>query len=244
MENNLALKISHLHHSFLEEGKRKLEVIKDVSFEVRKGEFLSIVGPSGGGKSTLLRIIAGLIKQTSGSLELSSNKMAMVFQNFAIFPWLTVCENIEFGLKMSGVSAKKRGTIVREKIKEVGLTGFEDKYPKELSGGMRQRVGIARALAVSPEILLVDEPFSSLDSFTAEKLREDLLNIWLRYKMTVVMVTHLVEEAVQLSDRILVLSPRPATIKLEVDVPLERPRNRRSGEFYALVDKITAEIEQ
>ncbi len=244
MENSLALKISHLHHSFLGEEKRKLEVIKDVSFEVRKGEFLSIVGPSGGGKSTLLRIIAGLLKQTSGSLELGPSKMAMVFQNFAIFPWLTVHENIEFGLKMNGMAAGERGNIAREKIKEVGLTGFEDKYPKELSGGMRQRVGIARALAVNPEILLIDEPFSSLDSFTAEKLREDLLDIWLRYKMTVVMVTHLVEEAVQLSDRILVLSPRPATIKLEVDIPLERPRNKRSQEFYALVDKITAEIEQ
>lgn len=244
MENNLLLKISHLHHSFPEEGKKKLEVIKDVSFEVWKGEFLSIVGPSGGGKSTLLRIIAGLVKQTGGSLELGSNKMAMVFQNFAIFPWLTVYENIEFGLKMNGIAARERRNVVQEKIKEVGLAGFEDKYPKELSGGMRQRVGIARALAVNPEILLVDEPFSSLDSFTAEKLREDLLGIWLRYKMTVVMVTHLVEEAVQLSDRVLVLSPRPARIKLEMDISLERPRDRRSGEFYALVDKITAEIEQ
>jgi NitT/TauT family transport system ATP-binding protein len=242
MENNLALKISRLHHSFPEEGKGKLEVIKDVSFEVRKGEFLSVVGPSGGGKSTLLRIIAGLLKQTNGLLELGSGKMAMVFQNFAIFPWLTVYENIEFGLKMNDMPAKEREKIVREKIKEVGLTRFEDKYPKELSGGMRQRVGIARALAVNPEILLVDEPFSSLDSFTAEKLREDLLNIWLRYKMTVVMVTHLVEEAVQLSDRILVLSPRPAAIKLEMDIPLERPRDRRSEGFYAIVDKITAEI--
>ena len=244
MENNLLLKISHLHHSFPEEGKKKLEVIKDVSFEVWKGEFLSIVCPSGGGKSTLLRIIAGLVKQTGGSLELGSNKMAMVFQNFAIFPWLTVYENIEFGLKMNGIAARERRNVVQEKIKEVGLAGFEDKYPKELSGGMRQRVGIARALAVNPEILLVDEPFSSLDSFTAEKLREDLLGIWLRYKMTVVMVTHLVEEAVQLSDRVLVLSPRPARIKLEMDISLERPRDRRSGEFYALVDKITAEIEQ
>ncbi len=244
MENNLLLKISHLHHSFPEEGKKKLEVIKDVSFEVWKGEFLSIVGPSGGGKSTLLRIIAGLVKQTGGSLELGSNKMAMVFQNFAIFPWLTVYENIEFGLKMNGIAARERRNVVQEKIKEVGLAGFEDKYPKELSGGMRQRVGIARALAVNPEILLVDDPFSSLDSFTAEKLREDLLGIWLRYKMTVVMVTHLVEEAVQLSDRVLVLSPRPARIKLEMDISLERPRDRRSGEFYALVDKITAEIEQ
>lgn len=244
MENNLALKILHLHHSFLEEGKKKLEVIKDVSFEVRKGEFLSIVGPSGGGKSTLLRIIAGLIKQTSGSLELGSDKMAMVFQNFAIFPWLTVYENIEFGLKMGGMSVRERGNVVREKIKEVGLAGFEDKYPKELSGGMRQRVGIARALAVNPEILLVDEPFSSLDAFTAEKLREDLLDIWLRYKMTAIMVTHLVEEAVQLSDRVLVLSPRPARIKLEMDILLERPRDMRSERFYAIADEIAGGIEQ
>jgi NitT/TauT family transport system ATP-binding protein len=233
MENNLALKISHLHHSFPEEEGRKLEVIKDISFEAQKGEFLSIVGPSGGGKSTLLRIIAGL-----------SNKIAMVFQNFAIFPWLTAYENIEFGLKMKGINVRERKKIVHEKIKEVGLSGFENKYPKELSGGMRQRVGIARALAVNPEILLVDEPFSSLDAFTAEKLRKDLLAIWLQYKMTVVMVTHLVEEAVQLSDRVLVLSPRPAKIKLELAIPLKHPRDKRSQEFYALVDKIVAEIEQ
>jgi len=244
MENNLALKVSHLYHSFPEEGGGKLEVVKDVSFEVKEGEFLSVVGPSGGGKSTLLRIIAGLVKRTSGSVELVSSKIAMVFQNFAIFPWLTVHENIEFGLKMGDVPSKERKSIVREKIKEVGLTGFEDKYPKELSGGMRQRVGIARALAVNPEILLVDEPFSSLDTFTAEKLRSDLLDIWLKYKMSVVMVTHLVEEAVQLSDRILVLSRRPARIKLEVEVPLKRPRERRADEFYAIVDKITREIEQ
>jgi NitT/TauT family transport system ATP-binding protein len=244
MENNLALKISHLYHSFPEEDGRKLEVIKDISFEVQKGEFLSIVGPSGGGKSTLLRIIAGLVKPTSGLLELGSGKIAMVFQNFAIFPWLTAYENIEFGLKMSGIIVRERKRIAHEKIKEVGLSGFENKYPKELSGGMRQRVGIARALAVNPEILLIDEPFSSLDAFTAEKLRNDLLAIWLQYKMTVVLVTHLVEEAVQLSDRVLVLSPRPAKIKLELAIPLKHPRDKRSQEFYALVDKIIAEIEQ
>jgi NitT/TauT family transport system ATP-binding protein len=185
-----------------------------------------------------------VVKPTSGLLELGSSKIAMVFQNFAIFPWLTAYENIEFGLKMKGINVRERKKIVHEKIKEVGLSGFENKYPKELSGGMRQRVGIARALAVNPEILLVDEPFSSLDAFTAEKLRKDLLAIWLQYKMTVVMVTHLVEEAVQLSDRVLVLSPRPAGIKLELAIPLKYPRDKRSQEFYALVDKIVAEIEQ
>ncbi len=195
MQNDFILKVNDLSHSFNEENKRNFDVIKNVSFSVKKGEFLSIVGPSGSGKSTLLRIIAGLIQPTRGSVELNTDKRAMVFQNFAIFPWLTVHDNIGFGLKMANITKKERKAIVSEKIKEVGLTGFDKKYPKELSGGMRQRVGIARALAVNPELLIMDEPFSSLDTFTAEKLRSDLLDIWNKYKMTVVMVTHLVEEA-------------------------------------------------
>lgn len=246
------LEIKNLSHSFSEEDNnpsvnrvgKKLDVLRDINFEVERGEFLSIVGPSGGGKSTLLRILAGFIQPSRGTVEKDFKKLAMIFQNFAIFPWLTVTENIEFGLKMNGVTPKERLQIVQEKIKEVGLVGFEHKYPKELSGGMRQRVGIARALALKPDVLLMDEPFSSLDTFTAEKLRQELMGIWLKYKMTVVMVTHLVEEAVELSDRIVVLSSLPGSVKLEVAVNLQRPRNKRSTEFFHLVDKITEQIEQ
>ncbi len=243
MRNNPILKIDNLSLHFIEEGRKHFEVLKNVSFDVGEGEFLSIVGPSGSGKSTLLRIIAGLIKPTHGVLKLNTDKLAMVFQNFAVFPWLTVHKNIEFGLKMSGVAEKERKPIVLEKIKEVGLVGFDKNYPKELSGGMRQRVGLARALAINPELLVMDEPFSSLDTFTAKKLREDILEIWHRYKMTVIMVTHLVEEALQMSDRIIVLSRRPAEIKQILEVNLSRPRDTRSGQFFSLLDQITAQIE-
>lgn len=242
MENNPILKISAISHTFIENGKR-LETLKHVSFEVRAGEFFSIVGPSGGGKSTLLRIIAGLVRPTHGTILLNTAKLAMVFQNFAIFPWLTVRENIEFGLKMMNVPKSERMSIALEKLKEVGLTGFDKKYPKELSGGMRQRVGLARALAVNPEVLLMDEPFSSLDAFTAEKLRLDLLEIWRRYKMTIIMVTHSVEEALELSDRIIIMTKRPAVIKQILEVGLARPRDNRSQAFFSFLDQITAQIE-
>lgn len=243
MQNDSILKVNDLAHSFYDGGKKDFEVVKNISFSVNKGEFLSVVGPSGGGKSTLLRIITGLIKPTHGSVEINTRKIAMVFQNFAVFPWLTVHDNVGFGLKMSGVSKKEQEAIIAEKIKEVGLTGFDKKYPKELSGGMRQRVGLARALAVNPELLIMDEPFSSLDTFTAEKLRLDLLDIWNKYKMTIVMVTHLVEEALVLSDRVIIVSKRPASIKETLDVNLDRPRNTRAEHFFSLLDKITSQIE-
>jgi len=242
MENNFILKVKNLFHFFIEENKKRFEVLKNISFEVKRGEFMAIVGPSGSGKSTLLRIIAGLLSPSHGSLEHNLKKIAMVFQNFAIFPWLSVYKNIEFGLKMQNIPKKQRDLIVKEKIKEVGLEGFEEKYPKELSGGMRQRVGIARALAVNPDLLLMDEPFSSLDVFTAEVLRKDILDIWLKYKMTIIMVTHSVEEAVEMADRILVVSKQPATIKSIIDVNLARPRDKRSYKFYKIVDNIISEI--
>lgn len=226
-----------------EETGEKLDVLENISITIYPGEFVSIIGPSGSGKSTLLKILTKLIKPKRGEIVSDSKEISMIFQNFALFPWLTVRENIEFGLKMKGVSKKQIDSIVGEKIKEVELVGFENKYPTELSGGMKQRVGIARALAVSPDLLFMDEPFSSLDALTAEHLRIKLHDLWLKYKMTIVMVTHLVEEAVELSDRIIVVSQRPASVKNIVNVNLERPRDKRSKEYYDLVDQIENQIE-
>lgn len=219
------------------------EILRDVNFEVEKGEFVCLVGPSGCGKSTLLRLITGLEKPTSGEVNLTEQaKIAMVFQNFALFPWLSVLGNVGFGLKMQGKdnidqSAKKY-------IKEMGLEGMEEKHPKELSGGMKQRVGIARALAIEPSILFLDEPFSSLDVFTANTLRADLVKIWQKTGLTILMVSHLVEEAVWLSDRIVVMSSAPGTIKKIIKVDLPRERDQRSAKFYALVDEISGLIQK
>jgi NitT/TauT family transport system ATP-binding protein len=166
----------------------------------------------------------------------------MVFQNFAIFPWLSVIENIQFGLNMKGVSGTERKRIASEKIKEVGLSGFEHKYPRELSGGMRQRVGIARAIAVTPEALLLDEPFSSLDSFTAEELKKDIFKIWQKYQISVVMVTHNIEDAVELSTNIGVMSKRPGEIIEKINLDDTYPRNMRSERFYKLSDSVRNKI--
>lgn len=244
MENskNYILEVSHLRHHVIE-NKRKFEIIDNLSFNVSKGEFLTLIGPSGCGKSVTLRIIAGLIKPSKGEVKMAAKKMGMVFQDYAIFPWLDAYQNIEFGLRMEGMPEKKRMAIITEKIGEMGLNGFEHNHPKELSGGMRQRVGIARALAINPDLLLMDEPFSNLDAFTAEKLREKIMEIWHKSKITVVMVTHLIDEAVEMSNRVVVLSSRPARVKSVVDIKLDFPRNTRSREFYQLADGIKSQIE-
>lgn len=244
MQNNI-LTIEHIAHSFkTNEGGDQIFVLKDVSFSINRGEFVSIVGPSGCGKSTLLMIIAGFIKSKKGKIKNNYSTMSMVFQNFGLFPWLTVIGNVEFGLRMSGVGKDERRKRALEKIKDVGLSGSENSYIHELSGGMRQRVGIARALAISPDLLLMDEPFSSLDELTAEKLRVDLLTLWEKYKMTVIMVTHLVEEAVELSDEVIILSSCPAVVKKIILIKLNRPRVKRSPEYFKLVDLITSEIDK
>jgi len=218
---------------------QELTALKKVNFEVKKGEFFVLIGPSGCGKSTLLRIIAGLEKANSGTLDWQENpKIGFVFQNFALFPYLTVAQNIEFGLKMSGVEKNIRQKLVGDLIKEVGLSGFEDKHPKELSGGMKQRVGIARALAINPNVLLLDEPFSSLDEFTSENLRSLLLKLWQKRKVTVIMVTHLIKEAIELSDRIAILTPQPGSVKEVIENQLPRPRDLRSQDFFQMEDKL------
>ncbi len=238
--------IKNVSKTFDTEGN-KILVLDNISFAVDDNDFICIVGPSGCGKSTLLRIIVGLEKPTSGEVLFKGEvispdnpKVAMVFQNFALFPWLTVQENIELVLESLKLG-KDSGKIACKYIKAVGLDGFEKVYPRELSGGMKQRVGFARALAVEPILLCMDEPFSSLDALTAQNLKDELLLLWADKTMppdAVIMVTHNVEEAVYLANRIIVLSPRPGKVLADLRIELERPRNRKDPEFYRWVDKV------
>src|SRR5918911_1903824 len=233
---------------------KMLAILQNVNISINKNEFVSIVGPSGSGKSTLLRIIMGLEAPSSGKVffkgeEFPTGKvnpfMAMVFQSFGLFPWLTVLQNVEFGLESLFLSKEQRREKSLQMIQEVGLDGFEDAYPRELSGGMKQRVGIARALVTDPEILLMDEPFSALDPLTAEALREEILKVWNNKFTTpdvIIMVTHNTEEAVYLSDRVLIMSRRPGTISNEIPINMPRPREKRDKLLYDYVDKITTMI--
>ena len=243
------LSLHDITHHFAEEDRRRLLVLDKISFDVREGEFVCIIGPSGCGKSTLLRIISGLMKPDEGRVLLHGKppvpeepEDAMVFQHFALFPFLNVTENIEFGLKMFGVGVKERHHRVQGLIKEMGLVGAEHRYPKELSGGMKQRVGLARAFAVEPKVLLMDEPFSALDAFTAATLRDEVLRVWQQSKQTIVMVTHLVEEAIEMADRIIVMSAHPGRVIRIMKNPLARPRDKRSRHFFQAVDELTSYV--
>src|SRR3989442_10733341 len=207
-----------------------------------------MVGPSGSGKSALLRIIMGLDKPTSGMVRFEGEpllpenpQVAMVFQSFALFPWLTVEQNVELGLEARRDPPETRHAKARKFIDAVGLSGFENAYPRELSGGMKQRVGIARALATEPLLLCMDEPFSALDALTAQNLRDEILQLWSNPDLppeAVLMVTHSIEEAVYLADRVIVLSSRPGRMVAELEIDLPRPRNRKDPEFYGWVDEI------
>src|SRR5665213_2001771 len=233
-------------------GGAGLLVLEDVDLTLRSNEIVGLLGRSGSGKSTLLRSIAGLIKPTAGTVRVSdmadddsAHGVAMVFQSFALFPWLTVQKNVELGLEAQGVAADERRKRTLAAIDLIGLDGFENAYPKELSGGMRQRVGLARALVVQPSILLMDEPFSALDVLTAETLRTDLLDLWCEGRMpirSILMVTHNIEEAVLMCDRILVFSSNPGRVIAEIKVDLPQPRKRLDPAFRALVDDIYARM--
>jgi len=236
--------------------KSKLTVLEDVSFSVNRDEFICLVGPSGCGKSTILRIIAGLEKADSGEIlfhgepQTSPNpKITMIFQLFGLLPWKTALENVEVPLEVHGIKKGTRVEIARSYLRMVGLEGFENTYPHDLSGGMKQRVGIARALALQPEVLLMDEPFSSLDELTAKTLRELVLEIWRDPSLptnTFVMVSHNVEEAVYMADRVIIMSSRPGRIIGEVKVYLPRPRTQylRDSKYFQSVDEVVAILEK
>jgi NitT/TauT family transport system ATP-binding protein len=239
-----------IRQAYHKDANADLVVLDNVQLKLNTGEIVALLGRSGSGKSTLLRIVSGLLKPTAGEviwrgapLNGPADGVAMVFQSFALFPWLTVQENVELGLEAIGVARAERERRAEEAIDLIGLGGFESAYPKELSGGMRQRVGLARALVVHPDLLLMDEPFSALDVLTAETLRTDLIDLWSEGKLplkSVLMVTHNIEEAVLMADRILVFSSNPGRVASELAVPFAHPRNRLDPAFREMVDDIYA----
>jgi NitT/TauT family transport system ATP-binding protein len=231
MEEPTKLHIHNVSKTYCSDGQEVL-AIDEIDLKIKNKEFATILGPSGCGKSTLLRIVAGLIKPTKGIVRLDGNVISrpgqdrgMVFQSYTLFPWLTVTENIRFGLEISGMAKAKQEQIAQEFVEKVGLKGFEKTYPRGLSGGMKQRVAIARALANNPAILLLDEPFGALDAQTRALMQELLTQIWEELHKTILFVTHDVEEAIFLSDRVFIMTARPGKIKAEIDISLERPRS-------------------
>ncbi len=249
------LDVSHVSQSYNKSsGEAGAPVLDDVSLTLKEGEIVALLGRSGCGKSTLLRLIAGLAHPTKGEVTFAGKPVdgpcegvAMVFQSFALFPWLSVLDNVEIGLRAQGAAPDETRKRALAAIDVIGLDGFESAYPKELSGGMRQRVGFARALVVQPQILLMDEPFSALDVLTAETLRTDLLDLWSEGRMpikSILMVTHNIEEAVLMCDRVVVLASNPGRIAAEIKIPLIHPRNRLDPDFRQLVDKIYALMTQ
>lgn len=231
--------------------KTELVAVKEFNLEVEDQEFICLLGPSGCGKTTLLRMIAGLESISRGSIELNGKAIhgpgsdrGMVFQDFGLFPWRTVVKNIEFGLEVRGVPTEERAKISQRYVELVGLKGFEKSHPNELSGGMKQRVGIARALANDPAILLMDEPFGALDAQTRNQMQKELLRIWAETKKTIIFITHSVDEAVFLADRVVVLTSRPGQVRTIHKIDLPRPRDRASQDFINLRKTILDELEQ
>lgn len=228
--------------------------LEDIDFEIPAGDFVSVIGPSGCGKTTLLKIVSGLLRPTSGAVRVNDEPIdgpgsdrALVFQNFVLLPWATVLDNAAFGLEARGLGKSERRERARAQLAKVGLSEFENHYPRELSGGMQQRVGIARALAVNPDILLMDEPFGALDALTRRLMQSDLLDLWQESEpRTAIFVTHAMDEAVFLSDRIVLMNTRPGRVEEIIDVPFERPRVRElaaRSEYHDFTDYLASRLE-
>lgn len=231
------IKAENLHKIFTDHNGEEVRAVNNVNVTIKPGEFISLIGPSGCGKSTLLRLIAGLIKPTKGKLYLDNEEIVkpsyergFMFQDATLFPWLNIYENVAFGLKRRGIYKEKKNDVL-EFIKLVGLEGFEKSYPHQLSGGMAQRASLARSLVNHPKVLLLDEPFGALDAFTRMNMQDELLRIWKERGTTMIMVTHDVDEAVYLSDRVFVMTPRPAKIAEIIEIDIGRPRARNLPEF-------------
>lgn len=249
------ISVKNVSMVFLDSKGNPVQALKNVSIDIQKGEFISLLGPSGCGKSTLLRIVSDLLTPTSGEVTVCGKtpretrleqKFGIVFQNPVLLDWRTVRKNIRLPLEMMKVPKEEQASRIEQVLELVGLKEFGNSYPGQLSGGMQQRVGVARALAIQPDILLMDEPFSALDEFTREKLNDDVLSIWRKTNKTVLFVTHNISESVYMSDRICVLSPHPGRLSAIVDVNLPRPRNadmRGTPEFAALVEKVRNSFE-
>jgi NitT/TauT family transport system ATP-binding protein len=247
---NLLLDLAGVSKTFRTSDGTSRSVLEDVDFRLEEGEIVALLGKSGSGKSTLLRIMAGLIPADKGNISYRGQPLygpaegiAMVFQSFALFPWLTVRQNVALGLEAQGVSAAEREQRAEAVLELIGLAGFGGALPRELSGGMRQRVGIARALATNPDVLLMDEAFSALDVLTGESLRDDMLELWEARRIGtrgILVVSHNIEEAVMMADRILIFSSDPGRVRDEIQVGLPRPRNADSAEVHALVDQVYA----
>ncbi|MCR4895739.1 MAG: ABC transporter ATP-binding protein [Lachnospiraceae bacterium] len=239
-KRNKELQIRHVYKSFRVDAEN-LEVLRDVNLEIGEGEFVSIVGFSGCGKSTLLRLIMGLDPVTEGQISIGENEVkkpsrevGMVFQEARLFPWSSIAKNVEFGISDKSLSKQEKKEMTRKYLELVKLNGFEDAFPAQLSGGMQQRAGIARALIGNPDILLLDEPFGALDAFTRINMQNEILDIWRKENKTMLLITHDIDEAIFLSDRIVIMSERPGTIQEVIRVESARPRDRGSEEFLKI----------
>jgi NitT/TauT family transport system ATP-binding protein len=239
------IQIKNVHQIFKGSGADVI-ALKDINLEIQDAQFVCLLGPSGCGKSTLLNAVAGFLIPTSGEILVHGKPVVapgpdrgMVFQEYALFPWMTVADNITFGLRIRNEAPEKIKSVLQDLLEMLKLTEFQNRYPKDLSGGMRQRVAIARILALDSPILLMDEPFGALDSLTRRSLQDELLKVYARFKKTVLFVTHSIEEAIYLADRIVVMSYRPGTVKKDILVSMPKPRSPTSAEFNALKKELS-----